>query len=102
MAVTLDLELVRKQCNVVADVDDALLQQYVAAAMAHIEQHCDRKLVEGDPSGPDQLKLEADVVQAALLLVGHWVANREAVVIGEVSTAVQFGVERLLWYRKAF
>ncbi|MCF3524549.1 head-tail connector protein [Stenotrophomonas maltophilia] len=102
MAATLDLELVRKQCNIVADVDDALLQQYVAAALAHVEQHCDRKLVEGEPAGPDDMKLTADVVQAALLLVGHWVANREAVVVGEVSTEVQFGVERLLWYRKTF
>ncbi len=102
MAVTLDLALVRKQCNIVADVADELLQQYVAAALAHIEQHCDRKLVEGEPVGPDQLKLEPDVVQAALLLVGHWVSNREAVIVGEVSTEIQFGVERLLWYRKAF
>ncbi|MFB6649822.1 hypothetical protein, partial [Bacillus toyonensis] len=37
MAVTLDLELVRKQCNIVADVDDALLQQYVAAALARAD-----------------------------------------------------------------
>lgn len=102
MAVTVDMELVRKQCNIVADVDDALLQQYVAAALTHIEQHCDRKLVDGEPVGPDQLKLEPDVVQAALLLVGHWVSNREAVIVGEVSTEIQLGVERLLWYRKAF
>ncbi|WP_313415914.1 head-tail connector protein [Stenotrophomonas sp.] len=102
MAVTLDLELVRKQCNFVADVDDALLRQYVAAALSHIEQHCDRRLVEGEPAGPDEMKLSPDVMQAALLLVGHWVANREAIVVGEVSTEVQFGVERLLWYRKTF
>ncbi|OBU48525.1 head-tail connector protein [Stenotrophomonas maltophilia] len=102
MAVTLDLDLVRKQCNIVADVDDVLLQQYVAAALAHIEQHCDRKLVEGEPAGPDEMNLAPDVVQAALLLVGHWVANREAVVIGDVSNDVQFGVDRLLWYRKSF
>ena len=102
MAITLDLELVRRQCNIVADVDDILLQQYVAAALSHIEQHCDRKLVEGEPAGQDEMRLSPDVMQAALLLVGHWAANREAVVVGEVSTEVQFGVERLLWYRKTF
>ena len=101
MPVAISLDLVRKQCNVIADIDDDLLQQYVDAAMAHAEQHCDRKIVD-EPDGPEEMALTADVQQAVLLLVGHWVANREAVVIGEVSTSVQLGFERLLWYRKQF
>lgn len=101
MPTTISLDLVRKQCNVIADIDDDLLQQYVTAALAHAEQHCDRKIVEA-PAGPEEMALTADVEQAALLLVGHWVANREAVVIGDVPNTVQLGFERLLWYRKQF
>ncbi|WP_457319810.1 head-tail connector protein [Stenotrophomonas sp. P5_B8] len=102
MAVTIPLDLVRQQCNVLADIEDTLLEQYVAAALAHVEQHCDRRLVESEPADISEMNLTPDVVQAALLLVGHWVANREAVVIGEVSNEVQLGFARLLWYRKAF
>ncbi|PZP57976.1 MAG: phage gp6-like head-tail connector protein [Pseudoxanthomonas spadix] len=97
----IDLALVRQQCNIVGEVEDALLLQYIAAATAHVEQHCDRQIVES-PISEDQMAMSADVVQAILLLVGHWVSNREAVVIGEVSNTVQLGVERLLWYRKRF
>lgn len=34
--------------------------------------------------------------QAMLLLIGHWYVNREAVVVGQVSTEVQITVDRLL------
>lgn len=102
MPVSISLDLVRAQCNIVADVDDVLLQHYVDSALAHIEQHCDRTLVESDPSNADEMLLTKDVEQAALLLVGHWAANREAVVVGEVSNEVQLGFERLLRYRKHF
>jgi hypothetical protein len=99
---TVDMALVRLQCNVIADVDDVLLQHYVDAALAHAEQHCDRHLVDGDPADDTEMALTPDVLQAALLLVGHWCANKEAVVVGEIPVAVQLGFERLLWYRKTF
>lgn len=101
MPTAIPLGLVRQQCNVIGDIDDTLLQHYVDAATAHVEQHCDRKIVD-EPATSDEMALTPDVQQAILLLVGHWVANREAVVIGDVSNTVQFGVERLLWYRKQF
>lgn len=82
--------------------DDALIQGYIDGAVAHVEQHCDRKIVTGDPSGPGEMAITKDVEQAVLLLVGHWYSNREGVVVGAVANQVQLGVERLLWYRKQF
>lgn len=82
--------------------DDQLIQGYIDAATAHVEQHCDRKIVAGEPAGPGEMAVTKDVEQAVLLLVGHWYSNREGAVVGATSTGVQLGVERLLWYRKQF
>ncbi|HWV08141.1 MAG TPA: head-tail connector protein [Pseudomonas sp.] len=100
MAITLDLPLVREQCRIVDEISDALLQSYVDAALAHVQMHCDRTLVEGDPSSEGEMALTADVRQAVLLMVGNWAENRSAV--GELTTEIALGVSRLLWYRKRF
>lgn len=98
----LDLATVKMHLRVDGDEEDALIGGYVAAAKAHVEQHCDRKLVETDPVEPDEMGLTRDVEQAILLLVGHWYANREAVAVGVSATAMPLAVESLLWYRKRF
>ena len=98
----LDLATVKMHLRVDGDEEDALIGGYIEAAKAHVEQHCDRKLVEAEPVEPEQMGLTPDVEQAVLLLVGHWYANREAVVVGTISSAVPLAVERLLWYRKRF
>ncbi|MFL0349745.1 head-tail connector protein [Stenotrophomonas lactitubi] len=100
MAITLDLPLVREQCRIVDEISDALLQSYVDAALAHVQMHCDRNLVEGDPSSEGEMALTADVRQAVLLMVGNWAENRSAV--GELTSEIALGVSRLLWYRKRF
>lgn len=101
----IDLPTVKMHLRVDGDEEDALIGGYVAAAKAHVEQHCDRKLVDTDPVEPDEMGLTRDVEQAILLLVGHWYANREAVVVGASgtgATAMPLAVDRLLWYRKRF
>ncbi|HFS7074847.1 head-tail connector protein, partial [Enterobacter hormaechei] len=40
--------------------------------------------------------LNDDVKAAMLLLIGHWYANRESVVIGETVSQVPLAVEALL------
>nr|WP_247741349.1 head-tail connector protein [Luteibacter sp. SG786] len=93
----------RDQLRASADeAPDALLQGYVDAAIAHVEQHCDRKIVDGTPADDGEMALTPDVEQAVRLLVGHWYSNREAVVVGEVSSQLELGVERLLQYRKRY
>lgn len=98
----IELSRVKLHLRVDHDEEDALIQGYLGAAQAHVEQHCDRTLVEASPTGPEQMLLTKDVEQAILLLVGHWYANREAVVVGNAPSAVPLAVDRLLWYRKRF
>ncbi|WP_288502609.1 head-tail connector protein [uncultured Pseudomonas sp.] len=98
----LDLATVKMHLRVDGDEEDTLIGGYVEAAKAHVEQHCDRKLVEGDPVEPEEMGLTRDVEQAILLLVGHWYANRESVAVGTIATAMPLAFERLLWYRKRF
>ena len=98
----LDMTTVKMHLRVDGDEEDALIGGYLEAAKAHVEQHCDRKMVEADPIEPDEMGLTRDVEQAILLLVGHWYSNREAVVVGGAPSAVPLAVDRLLWYRKRF
>lgn len=95
----IELSLVKTHLRVDHGDEDALIQGYLDAALAHVEQHCDRVLVEA-PVLPEEMGLTKDVQQAVLLLVGHWYANREAVASGLVE--VPLAVGRLLWYRKRF
>lgn len=98
----LDMTTVKMHLRVDGDEEDALIGGYLEAAKAHVEQHCDRQLVNADPVEPEQMGLTRDVEQAILLLVGHWYSNREAVVVGGAPSAVPLAVDRLLWYRKRF
>ncbi|MGP9823762.1 head-tail connector protein [Ectopseudomonas khazarica] len=96
------LAKVKLQARVETDEEDELVKDYVAAALFHVEQHCDIKLVESAPAADNEVALEPDIWQAVYLLVAHWYANREAVALGTIATSVPHGVERLLWYRKRF
>lgn len=98
----IELDVVKTHLRVDGVEEDQLIQSYLDAALAHVEQHCDRVLVATDPVLPAEMALTKDVKQAVLLLVGHWYANREAVVIGGAPAEVPLAVNRLLWYRKRF
>lgn len=98
----IDLARVKLHLKLDGDEEDLLVAGYVEAAKSHVAMHCDRELVDTDPTGPEQMGFTPDVEQAVLLLVGHWYANREAVVTGVTSMAVPLAVDRLLWYRKRF
>ncbi|WP_062381985.1 head-tail connector protein [Pseudomonas abietaniphila] len=97
----IDLALVKEHLRVDDDLDDVIIGAYLNAAVSYVQQHCDRRIVEA-PLSDDQMALTDDVQQAILLLVGHWYANREDVVVNATANRVPMGVEALLWTRKRF
>lgn len=52
----------------------------------------------------DAADIPPDLLQAMRLLVGHWDQNREAVVVGTISNAIQMSVDALLdpWRIRSF
>lgn len=103
------LDRAKQHLRVDHDAEDELIQAYLESSVAYVEQYCDRQIVDPAPAEDEQpidpntqMLVTKDVEQAMLLLVGHWFNNREAVVIGTISTAVPLAVESLLWQRKAF
>ncbi|HGJ5856244.1 head-tail connector protein [Arsenophonus nasoniae] len=107
----LALEKVKAQCRIDSDYrgEDDLLTGYIRAAHRFVENFTRRKLMEKlyDNNPPDfcegaPLLFDADIETAMLLLIGHWYANREAVVIGESATTMPLAVEELLQPYKVY
>ncbi len=95
----IDLALVKTHLKVDGDEEDTLVQGYVDAAISTFELWTNRKLIaEGDPL-PDPvdnaLVITKAISQGALLLVGHWYANRETVAIGTIATELPMATNAL-------
>ncbi len=81
-----------------AGVDDAVLRQYLDAAEQAAVGFTEREAA--DLADAATGKYPAPIVQAVLLLAGHWYSNREAA-SDRQTAAVPFGVVSLLSrYRK--
>lgn len=98
-----DLDVVKQHCRIDTDFtgDDALLTLYTGAAARYVQTWTRRTLYEKEDSpgyvdDPEPILLNDDVKAAMLLLIGHWYANRESVVIGETVAQVPLAVEALL------
>ena len=100
----LDLREIKVQCRIDDDwsEDDALLNHYAAAAIETCSDEMERVIYEdqlaldaaADTTG---IVLNARIKQAAFLLIAHWYASREAVVIGTISSTLPLGFKTLLW-----
>lgn len=95
----IDLALVKTHLKVDGDEEDTLVQGYVDAAISAFELWTNRKLIaEGDqlpdPVG-NALVITKAIRQGALLLVGHWYANRETVAIGTIATELPMATNAL-------
>ena len=94
------LALFRKHVRAddLAGVDDAVMQQYLDAAEQSVFAFTEREA--DDLADAVTGKYPSTVVQAVLLLAGHWDSSREAASDRQM-TSVPFGVVSLLSrYRK--
>ncbi|EKY1998611.1 phage gp6-like head-tail connector protein [Cronobacter sakazakii] len=96
-------EQVKHHCNIEPDFteDDNWIENSIKAAARYVETWTRRRLYDSpeDPgylSDPDHMLYSADIEMAMLMLIGHWYANREAVNVGNVTSALALSTEALL------
>ncbi|WP_422108819.1 head-tail connector protein, partial [Xenorhabdus bovienii] len=82
------LSIIKDHCRIDSSWDDELLRQYENAALQHVLNYTVRKTLHMPDAGvipPESqaLILDEAVIQAVLLLIGHWYENRTAVVVGQ-------------------
>lgn len=92
----IQIETLRLQCEIDHEDHDMLLRQYCQAALDYCLFTCDEPLIDTAE------KVPARLIQATLMLVAHWFANREAVVTGTITTQVPLAVESLLYTCRNF
>ncbi|PHM73029.1 head-tail connector protein [Xenorhabdus sp. KJ12.1] len=106
------LSMIKDHCRLDSSQDDALLEQYENAAIHYALNYTDRKTLHipqgvspepatektAPPEAIDDnaLVLNEAVIQALLLLIGHWYENRTAVVVGQSAATLPFAVKALL------
>lgn len=92
------LEQVKFQCRIDHDDEDTLLIGYMAAARDHVQMHLDRTIYDlaVPADDPDGVIDNASFDQATLMIVAHWYANRESVVVGTISGELPMSVDFLL------
>lgn len=95
----LPLVLVKQHLRIEHDDDDAYLQQLTAAALSNFEQFTGRRLVPDSTPAIDltenDIRLSPDIVQGALMLLGHWYEHRE--LVGEKNLNPLPGATYALW-----
>ena len=95
----IDLAMVKAHLRVDHDGEDELIQGYTDAAFGAFELWTNRKLVEEGQPLPDPvgnaLVCSKPIRQGALLLIGHWYANRESVVIGTITADLPMATDAL-------
>ena len=85
----------KAQCRIEADEvdEDALLTGLIEAAITLIQSDINKPLVA---EGEEGQTLTPALKLAALLLIGHWYTNREAVVTGTIATTLPLAYESLI------
>jgi len=96
-------EQVKTHCRIDAEntAEDAWIETSIKAAVRYVQRWTRRRIYEkaDDPlymADPDALLYGEDIEIAMLMLIGHWYANREAVITNGTSSAVDLAVESLL------
>ncbi|MEE3636610.1 head-tail connector protein [Pseudomonas sp. AL 58] len=95
----IDLATVKAHLRVTHDAEDDLIQGYTDAALSTFELWTNRELIEEGGALPDPvgkaLVITKSIRQGALLLIGHWYASRESVVIGTITAELPMATNAL-------
>lgn len=95
----IDLAVVKAHLRVEHDDEDAKIQGYTEAAVSAFESWTNRALVAVGGALPEpvgrSMFITKSIEQGALLLIGHWYANAEAVVIGIITAQVPLATNAL-------
>lgn len=95
----IDLADVKAHLRVEHDDEDAKIQGYTDAALSAFETWTNRTLLDEGAALPDPvgnaMHITKSIRQGALLLVGHWYANAEAVVIGTITAELPLATAAL-------
>ena len=82
----IELSIVKAHLRVGHDDEDSLIEGYRDAALSAFESWTNRTLIDPAHELPDPpgkaITLSKSIQQGALLLIGHWYANRETVAVG--------------------
>lgn len=104
----LELDIIKQHVRLEPDFveDDVLIDTYATAARKLVENRTGRTLYatetevpkdsDGNVTDETALVLDDDMTTAMLLLIGHWYANRESVVIGTITAEVPMAVDALI------
>lgn len=95
----IDLDDVKAHLRVEHADEDAKIQGYTDAALSAFETWTNRTLLAEGAALPDPvgnaLHISKGIRQGALLLIGHWYANAEAVAIGTIATELPLATQAL-------
>ena len=98
----IDIALVKTHLKIDPDFNDGddYINHLITAAEQEFEFCCNRTLIAESETLPDPvgnaIKLNQSIIQGALMLIGHWHNNREAVIVG-VGTAELPLSTRQIW-----
>lgn len=93
------LAAVKAHLRVEHDDEDAKIQGYIDAAISAFESWTNRTLVAEGAALPDpvgnSIVISKSIQQGALMLIAHWYATAESVVIGTITAQVPMATTAL-------
>ncbi|WP_095497215.1 head-tail connector protein [Paraferrimonas haliotis] len=101
----INLETVKKQVHIEDDdtEHDVLLGVYISAAKKHVADYLNRTVYWPEDIKPEEslrpehwMDANEPCELAGLLVIAHWFANRESVVVGTITSEVPQGFKALL------
>ncbi|MEQ1406153.1 head-tail connector protein [Neorhizobium sp. Rsf11] len=91
-----DLDDMKEHLRVLYDDDDALITSKIDAAQAHLES------LLGYTIETEFTTVPSDVIEAVMLLVGHWYENREASVVAATIVDTPLSVWDIVRERRSY